>query len=245
MQHDLRLSQCTTSGSASAQILTVLWLPSDFSSIETMKLLHLTALLATISCAHAKQRMPVLDDTLADMASMMGGSAKVEMTPPLRRDPALAMKDDTAAFVRKYGAIKLIPHLRSMPGGIDTMNINGITTLMHAAAFGFYDAAVALVDAGASLDLRSTTDVTGIEDEMLYPKGMDAKGFAEQVGTWGPGYEREAMARLLDAAAAEGRYGDPWLEWKRDNTELSMQPDKQWVDVKPLLDDGSPQSWDL
>ena len=43
--------------------------------------------------------MPVLDDTLADMASMMGGSAKVEMTPPLRRDPALAMKDDTAAFV--------------------------------------------------------------------------------------------------------------------------------------------------
>ena len=64
-----------------------------------MKLLHLTALLATFSCAHAKQRMPVLDDTLADMASMMGGSAKVEMTPPLRRDPALAMKDDTAAFV--------------------------------------------------------------------------------------------------------------------------------------------------
>ena len=33
---------------------------------------------------------------------------------------------------------------------------------MHAAAFGFYDAAVALVDAGANLDLRSTTDVTGV-----------------------------------------------------------------------------------
>ena len=119
---------------------------------------------------------------------------------------------------------------------------------------------------------------------MLYPKGMDAKGFVERVDTWGAGYERKAMAKLLDAAgvlrmrapslapplrlfpllafshsasnsplsldtsagwtAVEDRYDDPWLEFKRDTTELSMQPDKQWVDVKPLLDDGSPQNWE-